>query len=95
MSTNWSRDAESRVSVSFRMRRKAVVDQWRAAHGDTCPGFGARRRHVVVAPNRLTADHVIPVSLGGDPAGELRVLCAFCNTSRGGANRLRPRRRKA
>ena len=76
-----------------RMRRKAVVDAWRAEHGEVCPGFNVAA-HLVVLPNRLNADHIVPTSLGGDIGGELRVLCTTRNTRRGGRNRLRyPSRR--
>ena len=59
------------------VRRKAAVDEWRAQYGDWCPACG----WVGV---KLTADHVVPVALGGDEDGELRVMCKSCN-SRGGA----------
>lgn len=76
-----------------RMRRKAAVDAWRAQLGEVCPGVGVPA-HVVVPPNRLSADHILPTSLGGAPDGELQVLCMRCNTARGGRNRLRfPSRR--
>lgn len=69
------------------MRRKAVVDAWVAEQGWICPGFN-RPPH----PSRLLqADHVVPVSLGGDPTGELAVLCRACNTAKGGRNRMRRR----
>ncbi len=31
----------------------------------------------------LTADHVVPLSQGGDPHGLLRVLCKACNSAQG------------
>lgn len=40
---------------------------------------------------RLTVDHIIPMSLGGDnSAGNLRVLCLDCH-NRYGATKRRPR----
>jgi HNH endonuclease len=33
--------------------------------------------------NPLTADHVIPVSRGGDPLGALSILCWRCNSRKG------------
>lgn len=70
-------------SNAERKRRQAVLAAWIAEHGYICPGFG-RPPH----PSRdLTADHVLPQSLGG-VNGPLRVLCRRCNTRRGGRNRL-------
>jgi 5-methylcytosine-specific restriction enzyme A len=88
-----SRSSQPERTNDERLRRKAAVDQWRAEHGEVCPGFGTPA-HLVVPPNRLTADHVRPISLGGDLDGELQVLCLTCNVRKGGANRLRfPSRR--
>jgi 5-methylcytosine-specific restriction endonuclease McrA len=35
------------------------------------------------AADDLTADHVVPLAVGGDPLGRLRVLCRRCNSGRG------------
>ena len=72
-------------SHAERQRRKAVVDEWVRLHGWTCPGF-KRPTH---PSHYLQADHLIPVSLGGDPGGQLGVLCRACNVRKGGANRVR------
>ena len=63
-------------------RRAAVVRQWRAMHGDVCPGW-QRRAHTVVPPNVLTADHVRAVADGGAQSGPLTVLCRSCNGAKG------------
>jgi 5-methylcytosine-specific restriction endonuclease McrA len=85
-----SRPAQPERSHTERKRRKAVVDAWIAEHGHVCPGFG-----VPPHPSHyLQADHVRPTSLGGDPGGELGVLCRECNVRKGGRNRIRfPSRR--
>jgi len=61
-----------------RQRRARAVRQWREVYGDWCPGW-RRTPHAVVAPNVLTADHVLPVGVGGDPRGPLGILCRSCN----------------
>lgn len=58
-----------------RARRKAAVDAHRAENGDWCPGWG-REPHTSAD---LTADHIVEVTLGGDPHGPLQVLCRGCN----------------
>jgi 5-methylcytosine-specific restriction enzyme A len=77
-------------SHAERARRKKVVEAWRRQHGDVCPGFGVPA-HTLEPGDYLTADHVVPTSLGGDPAGPLQVLCAACNVRKGGRNRLKRR----
>jgi 5-methylcytosine-specific restriction protein A len=67
---------------SERLRRAAVVDQWREQRGEVCPGWG-RRAHAVVPPNRLSADHVRAVASGGAQRGRLAVLCLECNGRKG------------
>lgn len=64
-----------------RRRRKAAVDAHRAEFGDVCPGWG-RAPHVVVRPNRLSADHVVSVARGGAEGGPLQVICVRCNSSK-------------
>jgi 5-methylcytosine-specific restriction protein A len=80
-----SKSGQPPRSNAERQRRKAAVDAWVEQHGYWCPGYG-----VPPHPSHLLqADHVQPVSLGGDPGGELRVLCRSCNVRKGGANRIR------
>jgi 5-methylcytosine-specific restriction protein A len=67
--TNLTRDATER------QRRADAVAAHRRTHGNWCPGYG-----VPAHPSSdLTADHVISVAMGGDPNGELQVLCRSCN----------------
>jgi len=72
-------DLHGRGSSAERARRKAHVDGWRDQYGDWCPGY--------LVPGHpasdLTADHVVAVALGGDPQGELGVLCRSCNGRKG------------
>lgn len=58
--------------------RRAVAE-WVDANGYWCPGWGCEGHY----SEDLTADHVIPVSLGGDPLGVVTVLCRACNARRG------------
>lgn len=71
--TTLTRDAEERK------RRTAAVAAHRARFGDWCPGW-KRPAHDVVAPNVLTADHIVAAAHGGT---ELSVLCHRCNSSKG------------
>jgi hypothetical protein len=41
------------------------------------------RARTVPCPPDLTADHIVPLSLGGHPLGPLRVLCRRGNSQRG------------
>lgn len=66
------------ITTPDRARRAATVAQWVVDHGQWCPGWG-RPGHGVVPPNVLTADHVKPIALGGNPMGQLAVLCRECN----------------
>jgi 5-methylcytosine-specific restriction enzyme A len=66
-------------TAAERDRRAAAVAEWRAQHGDVCPGWG-REPH---PSSDLTADHVVPVAAGGIESGSLRVLCRRCNSTRG------------
>ena len=79
-----SRGGQPERSHAERQRRKAIVDNWVRLHGWTCPGY-KRPPH---PSHYLQADHLIPVSLGGDPGGQLGVLCRACNVAKGGANRI-------
>jgi 5-methylcytosine-specific restriction endonuclease McrA len=79
--TRGSRCAEHRIphrTSAEQRRRSEVVAAWVGEYGWLCPGW-QRPPH----PRRdLTADHVVPRSMGGED-GELRVLCRSCNSSRG------------
>lgn len=75
-------------SWSERQRRRATVDAWVATHGLVCPGYHVPP-HAVARRSDLTADHVIPTSLGGPVTGALVVLCRGCNVRKGGRNRVR------
>jgi len=57
---------------------RAVAD-WRAKHGDVCPGYN-RPPHPATD---LTADHLLPRAQGGGPGSPLAVLCRSCNSARG------------
>lgn len=65
-------------SHAERKRRAQVVKEWRTEHGDVCPGWGVPA-HVVVRPNYLTADHVVPFASTGSEDSPLAVLCNVCN----------------
>lgn len=62
-----------------RQRRARAVADHRAIHGDWCPGW-QRSPH---QSTDLTADHVAAVATGGNPKGELEVLCRSCNGAKG------------
>lgn len=64
-----------------RRRRATVVANWRATHGDWCPGY----RRPPHEAHDLTAEHDTPVADGGT---HLTVLCRSCN-SRHGAETMR------
>ncbi len=76
----------SRSRPETRQEREAkvkLVKEWVEAHGYWCPGF-----EVEPHPSAdLTADHILPVGLGGDVLGPMQVLCRKCNSRRG--NKLR------
>lgn len=67
--TNLTRD------TAERKRRAAAVSQHRQEFGNWCPGWKIPAH----ASTDLTADHVVSVAAGGDPSGELQVLCRVCN----------------
>ena len=58
-----------------RKRRAAAVAAHIRTHGHWCPGY----RVPAHASSDLTADHVVSVAQGGDPNGELQVMCRRCN----------------
>lgn len=65
-------------SWSERQRRGEVVAEWRAEYGEWCPRCGDADYHEDGSRVGLTADHVVPVALGGSEDGELGVLCRRC-----------------
>ena len=70
---------ERRPRISSEDRRRAeAVREWRAEHGDWCPGW-QRPPHPATD---LTADHLVSFAVSGDEHGELVVLCRSCNSSK-------------
>ena len=65
------------ISEERRGREQCVRD-WVEQHGWICQGFGCPSH----ATQQLEADHIDPVSMGGDPLGELQALCHQCNVRR-------------
>jgi hypothetical protein len=80
-----ARSTQPERSHAERQRRAQAVRAHVARFGWWCQGYGLPPHPSV----DLTADHRLPVSLGGSPDGELDVLCRSCNTRKGGANRVR------
>jgi 5-methylcytosine-specific restriction protein A len=70
--------ASARYSWAERKRRAETVAAWVLVHGWVCPGYGVPPHPA----SDLTADHLIPRSLGGEH-GPLGVACAGCNARRG------------
>jgi 5-methylcytosine-specific restriction enzyme A len=69
-----------RVDTWAERKAKAqAVAEWRDLHGDWCPGYD-RPSHPAAD---LTADHIVPVSKGGDLMGPFVVLCRSCNARKG------------
>jgi 5-methylcytosine-specific restriction protein A len=68
-----------------RLRRAAVVKAWREQYGDWCPGYLVAAHY---HPD-LTADHLVPVGMGGEEAGPLSVLCRACNARKRDGRRTR------
>jgi hypothetical protein len=64
-------------------RRARAVAEYTDQHGPVCPGWGVPP-HLVVPPNRLSADHPQAVANGGSlhPAA-YGVLCVECNSRKG------------
>jgi len=52
-----------------------MVAEHVARHGLVCP----QCRIPQASSSRLTADHITPLSAGGDVLGPMRVLCLTCN----------------
>lgn len=63
--------------------RRTAVREWRAEHGDWCPGWNKPGHRAT----DLTADDPTPIAHGGDPMQTLRVLCRSCNSARGARER--------
>lgn len=84
----------SRKSASEIARRRKVVADWRAEHGNLCPGVPALQ----IPPHQataLSADHLWEVALGGPESGELGVLCPKCQARKSSAiRRLRLQQRE-
>ncbi|WP_167677896.1 hypothetical protein [Rhodococcus sp. B10] len=72
--TKATRDGEEQA------RRKAAVDAHRAINGEWCPGIGRPAHYLTERDGGLTANHVTPIALGGDPRGPLSVTCRSCNS---------------
>jgi len=65
--------------------RAAAVNEHKARQGPWCPGYGVPG-HWVISPNKLTADHPVPVVLGGPLRPEqYGVLCLRCQGRQGAA----------
>lgn len=77
--TQAKRTRRPRASAAEDARRAQAIAQWRAQHGDVCPGW-QRAPH---AASDLTADHKVAVAAGGGEHGELTVLCRSCNGRKG------------
>lgn len=84
---DWRKQRERRP-VRTDARNKAAVQAWVEVHGYVCPGYKCPPHE----SDDLTADHVVPLFLGGDPNGELRVLCRGCNSRRGAEMQAEKRR---
>lgn len=70
------------ASARWRHLSASVIRSWRTAHGPMCPGWD-----VPPHPSAdLTADHRIPLKLGGDAFDRrnVTVLCRECNGRKGG-----------
>ena len=68
-----------RVKRKPTARDREVVREHRERLGDVCPGWARAPHH----SSDLTADHIIPVSRGGDIDGPVQVLCRSCNSRKG------------
>lgn len=68
-----------RARPGQRRRRANAVRQWRAQHGNWCPGY-KREPHTATD---LTAEHIAPVADTLTSGGVLTVLCRSCNSRHG------------
>jgi len=67
---------------AWRALSRAVLREWRAQHGDWCPGWQCPPH----ASSDLTVDHVTPIHVAGMsvPTKEgCSVLCRRCNSRKG------------
>ena len=63
--------------------RAAAVNEHKARQGPWCPGYGVPG-HWVIAPNKLSADHPVPLVRGGPlRPGWYNVLCMSCQGRQG------------
>jgi hypothetical protein len=62
-----------------------LVSEWRATHGDWCPGIpaGQPEAHPAHPCADLVADHLLAVYLGGSEHGPRRVICRRSNSALG------------
>lgn len=58
-----------------------LVAEHRRRHGPVCPRCDGPEVPGVFA-TRLSADHVVPLSEGGDLFGAMEVACVSCNARR-------------
>ncbi len=65
-------------SQADRARRRQAIATHTAELGNYCPGWNTPPHYT---PD-LTADHLEPTAEGGDPAGDLTILCRSCNARR-------------
>ena len=72
-------------AAGYKQKAARTVKAWKAAVGNRCPGYRVPSHTAY----DLTADHVVPISMGGEMLGELSVLCNRCNARRGGRNRVK------
>jgi len=63
--------------------RAAAVEAHKARQGPWCPGYQVPG-HWVIAPNKLTAEHLVPLALGGPLRPDhYGVLCHRCQSRQG------------
>ena len=55
-----------------------AVAEWVARYGWVCPGYQVAQHESY----ELSADHLTPLSWGGDPLGPVQILCKSCNSRR-------------
>ena len=73
----WRRQRQARPMTNAEIEHcRRAVAEWVEAHGSVCAVCGK-------VTDDLTADHLTPVSSGGDPLGPVRVVCRSCNSRRG------------
>jgi hypothetical protein len=80
------RRPERKTAAATRSNRELVAD-WRATHGDWCPGIppGQPAAHPAHPCADLVADHLLAVALGGSEHGPRRVICRRSNSELGAA----------